>query len=157
MKKAFARLGLMALAGFSMFAVTINADTNVAPKKAMPAPRYDASQEITIHATVLRVVQNGGAGSLSGGHLILAGANGSMDGVLGPFALRGLHAMKITAGEKVTVVGAPATIRNIKVFLVRSVVDGSRTYNIRSVHGVPLLSGSTGLAPVASMITGGRR
>jgi DNA/RNA endonuclease YhcR with UshA esterase domain len=157
MNTVLGRFGLVALAAFSVFAVAAQADTVAAPKKVAPAPRYQVSKEITLEATVTNVVKVGGKGTLAGGHLVLNTPKGTLDGVLGPFALRGTRAMPVTAGEHVKVVGVMTTVRNMNVFLVRTVETGNHTYNIRNERGFPLLAGSPAEPSKATIITGGRR
>jgi hypothetical protein len=157
MKKHLGRFGLVALAALSMLAVGAKADTVTAPKRVASVPRYDASKEITLEATVTNVVKIKG-GTLAGSHLVLSTSKGTLDGALGPFALRGVHAMPVASGDHVKVVGVMTTIHNLNVFLIRTVENGNHTYNIRNERGFPLLAGSPATPPTASLIVkGGQR
>ena len=156
MKRFFGRVGLMALAAFVMLAVAAHADTFAAKKNSAPAPRYDASRETTLEGTVTNVVETKG-GILAGGHLVLITSKGAVDGALGPFALRGAHAIPIAVGDNVKVVGVMTTIRNLKMFLVRTMEDANHRYTVRNERGIPLLAGAPPQPPAASVITGGQR
>jgi hypothetical protein len=156
MKRVFGRIGLVALAAFAMLAVAAHADTFTAKRNSAFAPRYDANREVTLEGTVTNVVKTKG-GILAGGHLVLVTSKGTVDGALGPFALRGAHAIPIAAGDNVKVVGVMTTIRNLKMFLVRTVENANHTYTVRNERGIPLLAGAPPQPPAVSVITGGQR
>jgi len=140
MKKVLGGLGLFTILAFFSLAVSVQAATVSTPKRAV-TPRYDASKEVTLGGTVSSV-KKVVPGKLSGGHLFLATSSGSVDAHLGPYALRGSHAIPVTSGQKVTLVGVMTTVKGSKVFLVRTIKSGDDTYTIRNEHGFPLLLGA---------------
>jgi hypothetical protein len=157
MKKFLGRFGLVALAAFSVLTVAAYAETLTAPKRVAPAPRYEIGKEVTLDATVTKVLKAGNSGMLAGGHLMLSTSKGVVDGHLGPFALRGRNAISVSAGEHLKVVGVMTTYRNSNVFLVRTVESGSQTYTIRNEHGFPIIQGATQPTHQLGLVKGGQR
>ncbi len=107
------------------------------PVKRVSTPKYDVSKEITLDGTVASVKASV-PGKLLGGHLFLTSGT---DAHLGPFALSGSHGVKVSPGQKVTLVGVMTTFHGSQVFLVRTVESGDKTYTIRNERGFPLIMG----------------
>jgi hypothetical protein len=126
------------------------------PVKRVPTPAYDVTKEVTLNGTVSSVKASA-PGKMVGGHLFLASGNKTVDGHLGPYALTGPHGVKVTAGEKVKLVGVMSTFRGSQVFLVRTVEAGDRTYTIRNEHGFPLLMGAQQSTHKLTAVKGGSR
>ncbi len=77
MKKLLGGLGLLTLMAFSF---TASSQAATATKKIAVTPKhtYDVSKEVTLQGTVSNVVKKPSAGMLTGTHLMLATANGSL-------------------------------------------------------------------------------
>jgi hypothetical protein len=72
---------------------------------------------------------------LVGAHVIVATPSGDVDGHLGIYAMKGTNPFSVTPGERVSMVGVMSTANGKRVFLVRTIETGSKTYKIRNVHG----------------------
>jgi hypothetical protein len=99
---------------------------------------YDASKEITLEGSVSSI-HSALPGKAPGTHLLVATSKGTVDGLLGPYALLGSNRVSVAAGTHVKMVGVMANVHGNQVFLVRTIDTGSHVYTIRSAHGFPLL------------------
>ena len=155
MKKLFGGWGWWSLLAFLLVSVSAQSATVVAPRK-IAAPIYDATKETTLEGNVTSVNEFL-PGKLPGGHLLVATSKGTIDGNLGPFALRGAHRISVSAGAHVKLVGVMASIKGSEVFLVRTIETGETTYTIRNAHGFPSLMGARQPDKKVSLFTGGSR
>ncbi len=126
------------------------------PVKRVSTPKYDVSKEVTLDGTVSSV-KTKAPGKLVGGHLFLSSGSKTVDGHLGPYALTGVHGVKVSAGEKVKLVGVMSTFRGSQVFLVRKVETENASYTIRNEHGFPLLMGAQQPNHKLTAVKGGSR
>jgi len=102
------------------------------------APYYDATKEITIHATVSSVVTKASPEMILGSHLLLKTSRGVVDASLGVFGLKGKGAFSVAVGDEVEVTGVMKTLKGQEVFLVRTAKAGGQVYTIRNEHGIAL-------------------
>ena len=135
-------IGLLAIGAVSLNAHPLGSGAGYpaerATSKAEPHPFYDVTKEITLSGPVTGVVHGPTAGLIPGSHLLLVTGAGTVDASLGKWGLHGKSAPTIGNGEQVTVRGVMKTIRNRKVFIVRTIDVGGHTYAIRNQHGVPV-------------------
>jgi hypothetical protein len=101
-------------------------------------PYYDAAKEITIKATVARVLNDPSPGMIIGSHLLLETPSGPLDASLGKWGLEGRGALSVATGDRVEVVGVMKTLRDKEVLVVRFVKMGSQIYTMRNRHGIQL-------------------
>jgi len=99
-------------------------------------PFYDASREVTLHATVSSVLTRGSAGMIMGSHLLLATGAGEVDATLGRWGMSGKNALSVRAGQPVEVTGVMKIMRERRVFVVRTVKLNGWIYQIRNQHGI---------------------
>jgi hypothetical protein len=137
MRKLYGGVILFASMALLAIAVPAGAQTTAqtTSRAAVPAPRYEASKEVTLQGNVLDVVTKAPAGKLIGAHVIVATSSGDVDAHLGVYALKGTNALTLTPGERVQLVGVMTTAGANQVFLVRTIQAGSQTHQIRNVHG----------------------
>jgi hypothetical protein len=154
MKKVMGGLGCLGLLAFLLVSVSAQAATVPVPHKTA-VPRYDASKEITLEGNVSSIKEFV-PGKLIGGHMFVATSKGTIDGHLGPFALRGTHRIAVPAGAHVRLVGVMTSMKGGQVFLVRTIEAGEKTYTIRNEHGFPVLQGAKEATKTLTL-TGGRR
>ena len=155
MKNSLEGLGCSSLLVFLLVSVSAQSATVVAPRK--PAARiYDATKEISLEGNVTSV-NEALPGKLPGGHMLVATSKGTIDGNLGPFALRGVHRISVAAGAHVKLVGVMTSIKGNEVFLVRKIEAGGVTFTIRNAHGFPALTGARQPDKKVGLFTGGPR
>lgn len=99
---------------------------------------YDASQEVTLNATVLSALAKPSPGMIMGSHLLLTTPSGPVDASLGTFGLRGKGALSVVTGQQVEVTGVMKTVKGKQVFLARTVKVSGQVYAIRNEHGFPV-------------------
>ena len=99
---------------------------------------YDASNEVTLNATVVSLLTTPSPGMIMGSHLLLATPSGPVDASLGRFGLLGKGTFSVAPGQQVEVTGVMNTVKDKQVFLVRSVKVGGQAYTIRNEHGFPV-------------------
>ena len=141
MRKLFGGVFLFASIAILAIAVPMRAQTaaqTTARPAAVPAPRYEASKEVTLQGNVLDVVTKPPAGKLIGTHVIVATSSGDVDAHLGSYAMKGANAFTLTTGERVQLVGVMTISGANRVFLVRTIQSGSHVYKIRNEHGALL-------------------
>jgi hypothetical protein len=152
MKRSFPGLGILFLVAFASLALPSyaqtkatqnpyssalpsNARTNAA-QKPFVSLKYDINQEVKLNGTVTTVVTKPTAGMLSGSHLILGTASGSVDAQLGRLRLTGKDAVSVSPGQHVQVTGVIKTIHNQAVLLTRLIEVNGRVYELRNEHGI---------------------
>jgi hypothetical protein len=141
MRKLYGGVILFASIAILAIAVPMRAQTaaqTTARPAAVPAPRYEASKEVTLQGNVLDVVTKPPAGKLIGTHVIVATPSGDVDAHLGSYAMKGANAFTLTTGERVQLVGVMTISGANRVFLVRTIQSGSHVYKIRNEHGALL-------------------
>jgi hypothetical protein len=149
-------IGLWAAALLALFSIAAPAQAQTtAATRAVHSPRYDASKEITLNATVTSVVEKASAGMVAGSHLMLATHSGVIDASLGSFALRGKDALSFTSGKQVKVTGANMTMRDKEVFVVRTVQMDGHVYNIRNERGFAFKNPGRNTAATRTQTKGG--
>ncbi len=154
MKKVLGGLLFVSLLAFLLVSISTQAATEIAPRR-VATPRYDASKEVTLEGNVSSVRESV-PGKLVGGHMFVATAKGTIDGHLGPFALRGSHRISIASGAHVKMVGVMTSVKGSPVFLVRTIDTGKTTYTLRNEHGFPMLLGARQPTKNLYILTGGR-
>jgi hypothetical protein len=152
MKRSFPGPGILVLLAFVLLALPSyaqteatqnpyssalpsNARTNAA-QKPFVSLKYDISQEVKLNGTVTTVVTKPTAGMLSGSHLMLQTASGSVDAQLGRLRLTGKDAVSVSRGEHVQVTGVIKTLHNQPVLLTRLIEVNGRVYELRNEHGI---------------------
>lgn len=129
--------GLFILALLPLISLSRPALAQTAESAAGPF-RYDASQEVTLDATVLSVLTKPSPGMTMGSHLLLTTPSGPVDASLGTFGLQGKGALSVVTGQQVEVTGVMKTVKDKQVFLARTVKVGGQVYAIRNEHGFPV-------------------
>jgi len=134
-----ARLVAVALLGGLLIAIT------AIPVAAQPAREahpfhpvgvgYDKAHEVTINATINRMVTKHVAGSPAGLHVLVTGPQGLVDTHLGPFMTRQTQSA-LRAGTAVQIVGAMETVHGKQYLLARELTIGGRTVTVRSSNGM---------------------
>lgn len=134
MKKLLGGLGLLALMAFSF---TASSQAATATKKIAITPKhtYDVSKEVTLQGTVSNVVKKPSAGMLTGTHLMLATANGSVDAHIGTYPGRDKHIDSLSQGQSVKAVGMMQKTKHGQVFIVRTIEADGSTYTVRNKYG----------------------
>ena len=126
------------------------------PVKRVQTPKYDVSKETTLDGTVSSV-KTFAPGKLVGGHLFLATGSKTVDAHLGPYALKGVHGVNVSTGEKVKLVGVMSSFHGNQVFLVRKVETENATFTVRNEKGFPLLMGAQQSSKKLTAVKGGSR
>jgi hypothetical protein len=152
MKRLFPGLGIWVLLAVFLFALPSYGQTDAAKTpytSAAPSSaqtnavhepfvslKYDISQEVKLSGTITDVVTQPSAGMLSGSHLILETASGSVDAQLGRLHLGGRDAVSVAPGERVQVTGVMKTINSKAVLLTRLIEVNGQVYELRNEHGI---------------------
>lgn len=136
MKLLFAGLCALALAAFFSLTLPSYAQTDAAKTQPPLSLKYDISQEVKLNGTITTVVTKLSAGMLSGSHLILETASGSIDAQLGRLRLAGRDAISVAPGEHVQVTGVIKIIQGKTVLLTRLIEVKGRVYELRNEHGI---------------------
>ncbi len=155
MKKVLGGLGILTLMAFSSLAAPLYAE-HAPVKRAVVAPRYDVSKEVTMQGTIQSIVRKPTAGMMLGTHLMLATPKGTVDAHVGNFIFMGSKPLSVASGQSVKVVGAMTTIKNKQVFLVRTIDIGGRLVTVRGANGFLIVPGAKGRIAQTST-TGGAR
>jgi hypothetical protein len=119
-----------------LFAFPSQAQTEAAKTRPFVSLKYDISQEVKLSGTITDVVTKPSAGMLTGSHLILETASGSVDAQLGRLHLAGRNAVSVAPGEHVQVTGVMKTINNKAVLLTRLIEVNGQVYELRNEHGI---------------------
>lgn len=149
--------GLCLLTAFVLTSLAVPAMAGTTqPVKRASAPTYDATKEVTLSGTVSSVKASA-PGKMPGGHLFLASGANVTDVHLGPFALNGVHGLKVSPGEEVKIVGVMTSFHGSQVFLARTVEANGNTTTIRNRRGFPQLMGATQATHTLSLAKAGAR
>jgi hypothetical protein len=116
----------------------VQAQTTEIATKAAEAFSYGVTEEVTLTGTVSSVVTKATPGRIVGSHLLLATLYGPVDASLGRFGLVGNDAVSVAPGQPIEATGVMRTIKEKKVFLVRTIKAGDAVYTIRNEHGLPV-------------------
>lgn len=116
----------------------VQAQTTEIATKAAEAFSYSVTEEVTLTATVSSVLTKATPGTIVGSHLLLATLYGPVDASLGRFGLVGNDAVSVAPGQPIEATGVMRTIKEKKVFLVRTIKVGDAVYTIRNEHGLPV-------------------
>ncbi len=143
----------LALAGFlpgvllAFFALPVCAqpvdETHPAPSRMIT---YDSAHEVTINGTVKTVLTKHVAGSPAGMHLLVTGAQGTVDAHVGPFIPKNIR-QALHMGLPLEVVGAMTTVRGKQFLLVRQLIYGGQTITVRNSRGFLLAPARSSLDP----------
>jgi hypothetical protein len=138
MKSLFA--GLCTLALFSLIPLqqSIQAQAAAVTEDSVRPFSYNVAEESTLKGTVSSVLTKSTPGMITGSHLLVNTASGSVDASLGTFGLRGKGAIPVRAGDPVEITGILKTIKNKPVFLARTVKADNQIYTVRNEHGFPV-------------------
>jgi hypothetical protein len=141
MNGRFPALAPFAALAVGLLALPTCAQTNRATTRSAAPPKYDIATEVTLVATVSRVVSTATPEMkmVAGSHLMLETTRGNIDASLGVFPLAGDGALSVSPGERVQVTGVMKTIRDQQVFVTRLVLAGGQVYKIRNQHGFVLM------------------
>jgi hypothetical protein len=143
----------LALAGIlpglllAIFALPVGAQpVDEAPTAPSRMIIYDSAHEVTINGTVQTVVAKHVAGSPAGMHLLVSGAQGTVDAHVGPFIPKNIR-QALHMGLPLEVVGAMTTVRGKQFLLVRQLIYGGQTITVRNSRGFLLAPARSSLDP----------
>jgi len=154
--RGFARaLGI--LLAISLIAMPLRADQSVSMKRAVAAPQYDVSKEVTLEGTVESLVKKPAPGTLAGVHLIVSTQKGTVDAHIGNLVTSGRSAASFAPGQAVKLVGMMIEVGHQDVLIVRTIQTGGRTITVRSDHGFLVPPGSRAAQIAEGSSTGGGR
>ena len=117
---------------------------------------YDAANEITIQGKVVRVVDAQAPNNISGMHLFVTTAQGTIDAHLGPSASWKAQNLTLTPGDAVELTGVMTDFEGKSVLLARTLKTGSRIAVLRNEHGIPAHAFGPRVPLVPSAAKGGR-
>lgn len=137
MKRWHPELGALVLLAFFSLAAPGYAQTAAATTKPAIPPRYDVSKEITVSGTVQSVPQKPSPGLTQESFLVLQTKSGLINASVTRFTLTGKGSISITAGEQIQATGMVIRVQDKQVLVIRTLVVGGRTYQIRSDRGFP--------------------
>ena len=131
----------------AFFALPVGAqpvdETHPAPSRMII---YDSAHEVTINGTVKSVLAKHVAGSPAGMHLLVTGAQGTVDAHVGPFIPKTIR-QALHMGLPLEVVGSMTTVRGKQFLLVRQLIYGGQTITVRNSHGFLLAPARSSLDP----------
>ena len=125
---------------FISFLRPVQSQTTEITMKAGGPFSYSVTEEVTLTGTVSCVLSKATPGAIVGSHLLLATLSGPVDASLGRFGLRGNGAVPVAPGQPIEATGVMRTIKEKKVFLVRTMKVGNEVYMIRNEHGLPCIA-----------------
>jgi hypothetical protein len=105
---------------------------------AMPGMSYDKATETTITGTIDNVVEVPGQQPMSGVHLVLSTAEGTVHVHAGPATYLAAKKVSFQKGDKVQVIGSRIKGEGFEAILARQVKRGSQTVVLRDATGKPL-------------------
>jgi hypothetical protein len=122
--------GVMTSVAMAMVSVPVHAQ----PAEEVHPQAYDKAHEIVLTGNIEEVVTEHEPRSPIGMHLIVRGAQGTVDAHLGPYMTKetkeALH-----EGTPVQIVGAKETLNGKEYFLARVLMVGGQTIKVRSENG----------------------
>jgi hypothetical protein len=138
MKQLSTGVCILAIIFLISFERPAQAQTTAGATRAAGPFGYDVTEEVTLTGTVSSVITKAAPGMIAGSHLLLATPSGAVDASLGRYGLRGNGAVSVAGGQQVEVTGVMKTMKDMPLFLVRTVKVGSEVYTLRNQHGVLL-------------------
>jgi hypothetical protein len=137
MKRLYPGLGALVLLAFFSLAAPSYGQTVAATTKPTVPPRYDVSKEVTLTAVVQNIPQKSSAGLTQESFLVLQTRSGLINASVTRFTLTGKGSISITQGEQIQATGVMTRFQDKQIFVIRTLVVGGRTYQIRSQSGFP--------------------
>jgi DNA/RNA endonuclease YhcR with UshA esterase domain len=136
-KQFGAALCAAALIGAATVAATFaqNASPQNAPSSIVYA--YDAANEIAVKGTVEKVVDAQAPENISGAHLFISTAQGTIDAHLGPSASWKAQNLTLAPGDAVELTGVMTNFEGKSVLLARTLKTNNRIAILRNEHGIP--------------------
>ncbi len=156
MRKSLGVLCLLATLAISLLATPLYANESVAPKRTVTASKYDISKEVTLEGSVQTLVRKATPGALTGAHLMVSTAQGTVDVHIGNHLFAGRSSMSFTSGQSVKLVGVMTEFNHKNLFLVRTIQTGGRTIMVRNENGF-LMSPAQAARLAGNSSTGGAR
>ena len=111
-----------------------------AQRRSGSPPQYDPKTEVTLQATVTKIIQIEGRGS-GGTHLVVKSGDETLEVLLGPQSFLADRKYVFAVGDAITVTGARLTRDNRDAILAREIKKGGETMTFRDTKGFPLWSG----------------
>jgi hypothetical protein len=134
-KSAHARLGLLLSLLFALLPVPLQAQPLTgSAKQKIPVRGYSREHEVTLNATVQKVVQKAAPGSPAGMHLIVSSPQGDMDAHLGPYLTEETR-QALRQGIQLQMTGVMENAKGKNYFLVRELIFSGRQVQIRTQNG----------------------
>ena len=103
-------------------------------------PQYDPKTEVTLQATVMKIIQIEGRGS-GGTHLVVKSGDETLEVLLGPQWFLADRKYVFAVGDAITVTGARLKRDNRDAIVAREIKKGGETMTFRDAKGFPLWSG----------------
>jgi hypothetical protein len=121
-------------------AVLLASATSVsaADNKSQPAPAYDTTAMIDVHAKVTEVREVSKGSAMEGLHLMLQTAGETLDVYIGPGEFVKLFEVTFKKGDEIHVIGSRVAFEGSTVVLAREVSIGKVTLLCRDKQGEPL-------------------
>ncbi len=141
MSRKLQGLGRAALLALTLNAGAAHAQAAAETSKTAVPLSYDISKEVTLNATVESLPSKSSAGLRQVGStgFVLQTTAGTVQASLTPFVFHGTASLSIKPGQMIQVTGVMTTLtNNKKVFVIRTIQMGGRTYAVRDQHGFPL-------------------
>jgi hypothetical protein len=116
-----------------------------------PAPVvYNATNEVVLRGAIAQVITRPAPGLPLGLHLVVSSEQGNVDAHLGPFLAACAGQKGLVAGASVQMVGVMAHLPAGDIFLVRTIVTGGQTIQVRNANGIPVRQ----VAPTPRVVRG---
>ncbi len=146
---AFVSAALVA-AGAVPAAFARSASPQTAPVSVVLA--YDAAREIAVKGTVEKLADAQAPDNISGAHLFVTTAQGTVDAHLGPSGSWKAQNLALAPGDAVELTGVMTNFDGKSVLLARTLRTGNRIAVLRNEHGIPVHAAGprTPLAPAAA-------
>jgi hypothetical protein len=152
---SLALAGLLSGALCTMFALPSGAQTAESRPAPAPTKLYDAARETTINGTVEKVLTTR-VGGPAGMHILVSEAHGTVDAHVGPYLSKSTKEA-LHMGLPLQMVGVMASARGKQVFLVRQLIYGGQTVNVRNSNGFLLRPQASGKKDPFAALNGGVR
>ena len=119
-----------------MLAAPLGAQPAATSGRGTIAP-YDLAHEVTVNGTIAAVVTKHTMGSPAGMHLLITGAQGTVDAHVGFIRSKSERAALHT-GLPIQIIGAVKVLNGKQYLLARELKYGGRTIAVRSKTGFPV-------------------
>jgi DNA/RNA endonuclease YhcR with UshA esterase domain len=117
---------------------------------------YNAANEIVVKGTVEKVADAQAPENISGTHLFITTAEGTIDAHLGPSPSWKAQSLTLTPGDAVELTGVMTSFGGKGVLLARTLKTGNRITVLRNEHGIPVHPAGLRAPFVPSTAKGGR-